>query len=131
MTKEQRPLKAEEVHTLPLLERIVATLGVALVVGVLGFTLFEAFNYEKVAPEISFEVQKLVEQDRGYLVMVRAKNRGAKAATNLWLEGEAKDEEGRKVLIDYLPPHGKHDFGIFFSRKPEDLTFRPLSFELP
>ncbi len=60
----------------PLLEWIVAAVGLVLVLSTIGFTFYRALRETATPPAVTVTVETIVAQDEGYLVTFRALNRG-------------------------------------------------------
>ena len=120
----------------PLMEWIVACIGLALVAGVIGFLIYGTFR-ENSAPDVTVMAAQPVRSGDGYLVPVIAENRGGSTAAGLVIEGELRSDsaviERSEATADYLPPQSKKRLGLFFTRDPQqfELKVRPLGYEDP
>ncbi len=121
----------------PLLEWIVAGIGLILVVGAIGFMLYQAVSSTSAPPVIEIKVESAVANKTGYLVVFEARNTGEQTASNVAIEGEIKngDESVEKsgVAMDYIPSHSVRKGGLYFTKNPQpfDLQVRAEGYEKP
>lgn len=122
----------QEQEDIPPAEWVVASLGLILVCVCLGVLLFKAFKVDNTAPEISFNVEQIVAQNGGALVLAKVSNTGGKTVTGLEIKGSAGDEE-RDAEIDFLPARSSRKFGMFFSSVPskESVHFSAGGYQQP
>jgi len=106
----------------PAWEWVVAFLGLALVLGTLGFIAYQAVAKDDSPPEVTVHMDIIVPLDHGYLVQFRAVNQGGSTAAQVGIEGELRGENGqverRETVIDYVPSHSYRKGGLFFSQNP-------------
>lgn len=118
-------------------ERVVAALSALLVLGAVGFMLYEALAVPPGPPQVEVVADTVLETRGGYLVRVRAFNRGKTTAASLAVQGELKDASGTvesaEVVIDYVPAGATRAAGLIFSHDPRDysLEIRARGFDLP
>ena len=121
----------------PLLEWIVAAIGIALVSAVMGFLIYGALSENREAPSVTIIAGEPVRSGDGYLVPLIAENRGGATAAGVVIEGELRSDnsviERSETTADYLPPQSKKRLGLFFSRDPRqfELKVRPLGYADP
>jgi uncharacterized protein (TIGR02588 family) len=129
--------KQKQENAIPIWEWIVATIGLVLVAGVIGFLLYEAFSGNRLPPDVKFSVDSVVQTRNGYLAKITAVNEGGITAEGVDIEGELKRGtetiERSQTTIDYLPPRSNKKAGLFFTRDPRqfELHVRPLGYEEP
>jgi uncharacterized protein (TIGR02588 family) len=107
---------------IPLLEWIVASLGLALVVATLSFMGYRAYTRDGAAPFISIRVDAVEQMQDRFLVVIAAANVGQVTAADVKVEGRL--ERGTEVVevsemtYRYLPPDSERRGGLFFTRDP-------------
>lgn len=125
-----KPVRAEQIHQTPLLEKIVAFLGFVLVVWVLAVIVLEAKRFDEKPPEIVIRTEDVIAVAGGYLLRFEAKNQGSSATADLVIEGVNGDEKSQ-VMFDYIPAHSKREGGLFFSQDPKGAKLRALGYQAP
>lgn len=109
-------------------EWIAAAVGAALVFGAVGMMLHEAVTRPDTPPRVEVTVDTVVAQPTGYLVRIRARNRGHSTAAALEIEGELIADTGTvqtsRTTIDYLPERTARTAGLFFEHDPRLFTLR-------
>ncbi len=126
-----------EVAEPPALEWLAAAVGLILVVGAVGFMIYQAVVQKHTPPNISVSVDSINPTDSGFLVGFRITNRGAMTASALTIEGELKKNgesiEKSSATIDYAPSHSERRGGLIFTKNPKDfdLQIRATSYEEP
>lgn len=121
----------------PLLEWVIACIGLLLVAGVLGLLLYKAIWGEKSPPQIAVRVISIVPVQNGYLVQFRAVNQGGSTAEGVVIGGEltrsAETVESSHTTLDYLPANSERGGGLFFTHDPRqfDLQMRAFGYEEP
>ena len=122
---------------IPRLEWIFAAIGFALVAGTIGFIAWQGWTGDGKPPQLSFEVQAVVEVPNGYLVEVRAVNSGDKTAADVKVEGELRGSSGSmetsETSFKYLPPRSARSGGLYFTHDPRklELSIRAKGYEAP
>lgn len=128
-----RDLQNQELRNSPL-EWAVAGLGLVLVVGAVGFTLFET-TASDAPPDVQLHILDVTASSGGYLVRIEARNAGSEAAAELGVEGSAQiggTVETSDTTFDFLPPDSVREGGLFFSGDPRgSLTLRVLGYREP
>lgn len=127
----------DEAKRIPLLEWICAALGLLIVLPLIGFTASNAINQDHSPPDVVTEILDQRKVANGYLVRVRAENKGGTAAAGVTIRGSLED--GEKELeesdftFDYLPSHSESEGGLFFSIDPrgKDLKVRAMGYQMP
>ena len=109
-------------------EWIVAAVSAALVLGVLGFLIYDGLRHPTTPPDVTVQVDSIREAGPGYLVLFRALNRGRATAAELVVAGELEADTGRvetsETMIDYVPGGGEQRGGLYFTRDPRRLQLR-------
>jgi uncharacterized protein (TIGR02588 family) len=122
---------------IPRLEWIVAIIGFALTSATLIFLLYQGLTDGPALPDIVVEAEQVIEVSRGYMVRIRAVNRGSRTAADVKIEGELKSggtvQETAETTFTYLPARSERRGGLFFSKDPRQgqLTLQPKGFETP
>jgi len=118
-------------------EWVAAGIGTLLVLGTVAFLLHEAFTRSGGLPVVSVRVDSVVSTPAGYLVWIRAENRGEETAASLRVEGELRSGtrvvETRETTIAFVPAEGRRYAGLIFREDPGRYTLevRPTGFDLP
>ena len=121
----------------PVWEWIVAGIGLILVVGAIGFMLYEAITQKSAPPNFSISVDSINPNNNGYLVRFRVKNTGTQTAADVTIEGEltqgAEVIETNTVTLTYVPSDSEREGGLVFSKNPNEyeLKLRAKSYEKP
>jgi uncharacterized protein (TIGR02588 family) len=111
---------------MPFWEKAVGVVGLFLVLGILGFFIYQGFQPDT-PPEIVIEIEQIVANGGGYLVQFHALNRGSATAAGVLVEGtlsEAANPTGEpvatsQVTFDYIPAYSTRQGGLFFQANPE------------
>jgi uncharacterized protein (TIGR02588 family) len=117
---------------------MVGVLGLLIVLGVVAFLLYEAFQPQTVA-EIVTEVKAITPQPGGYLVEFEASNHGRKTAaavaveSALYAPGAAEPLETAEITFDYIPDQSDRRGSFIFAHDPRqyDLRFQVKGFVDP
>ena len=108
-----------------LAEWIVAIASAILVLGVVGFLIYDGVKSPGKPPEITVEVDSIQAAGPGYLVLFRAVNGGNTTAAEVVVEGELEAGGGRvetaETTLDYVPPNALVRGGLYFERDPRRL----------
>ena len=121
----------------PLLEWLAAGLGLVLALGVLSFVGYHAIWGAESPPQVVVEARQVRPFEGGYLVEIRAANRGGSTAAQVRVEGELR-ENGRVVetggtMFPFVPPESERQGGLFFQRDPRrlELEVRAVGYTRP
>ena len=121
----------------PLLEWLAAGLGLVLALGVLGFIGYHAIWGAESPPQVIVEARRVRPFEGGYLVEIRAVNRGGSTAAQVRVEGELRDAgktvETSGATFSFVPPESERRGGLFFKRDPREfeLEVRPAGYTRP
>jgi uncharacterized protein (TIGR02588 family) len=124
-------------HAVPLLEWIVAGLGVLLVGGAIGYLVFHSTTRGQTPPDIRVGAEQVLDLNHGYVVQFRARNEGGSAAAQVAIEGELVGPDGAiergEAVIDYLPPRSDRTGGLLFTGDPRrgELRLRATGYAKP
>jgi uncharacterized protein (TIGR02588 family) len=121
----------------PLLEWIVAGLGVLLVGGAIAFLLYHSMTRGQTPPDLRAVAERVLDLDHGYVVQFRARNEGGSAAAEVTIEGELVAPDGRTeravAVLDYLPPRSDREGALLFTVDPRqgELRLRATGYAKP
>lgn len=106
----------------------VALLGLALILGAIGFLAYQVVADGDSPPDILIRADAILPVTSGYLVQIRAVNQGGSTAAELRIEGTLRGESGRvetsETVIDYVPAHSYRKGGLFFTQDPQQFTLQ-------
>lgn len=109
-------------------EWIVAAVSAVLVLGVVGYLTYDGVRHPDTPPDVTVEVDSIRSAGPGYLVLIRAVNRGRTTAADVILEGELRADTGRvefsQAMVDYVPAGGEQGAGLYFTRDPRQLRLQ-------
>lgn len=108
-----------------------AAVGLALVVGVIGYMARYALTAGSVVPDVTVERVSTHATRGGHIVRFRARNHASAVAASLRIEGELRQGssvvETSDATLDYLPSFSERRGGLFFQRDPEGYELRLVS----
>ena len=114
----------------PFWEKVVGVVGLLIVLGVVGFLLYEALQ-PQTAAEIVAEVKAVTPQAGGYLVDFVASNHGRQTAASVTIEGALYDPaqgdepvETAEVTFDYIPDQSERTGSFVFKHDPRRYEVR-------
>jgi uncharacterized protein (TIGR02588 family) len=103
-------------------EWVAGGVGLALVLGAVGFIAYNALTAEPSVPAVTVEHVGTQRNAGGYVVEFRARNSGPSTAASLTISGTLYDGstgiETSQVTLDYLPPRGERRGGLIFQTDP-------------
>ena len=115
----------------------IAVLGLALVLGSIGFMLYEAAAGDSSPPDVTVQMDSIRATQNGFQIEFRAINAGGTTAQGLTVEGELKNGaesvETSNTTIEYVPSHSERAGGLFFKSDPRQyqLQLRAKGYEKP
>ena len=121
----------------PLWMWAIGLLGLVLVVGSIGFALYEAAVGDSSPPNVTVQFEGVVPAQNGFLVEFRVINEGGTTAAGLTVEGELRNGaeivETSDTTLDYVPSHSERQGGLFFTMDPQqyELQLRAKGYETP
>ncbi|MES2563895.1 MAG: hypothetical protein V4637_14365, partial [Pseudomonadota bacterium] len=95
MRVENAAQKGRGSSDIPRMEWCVALLGLALVVSTLSWIIWRGLMRESAPPQVSLQVQSVVQIGNGYLANVQAINRGGKTAADVKVAGTLSNAQGQ------------------------------------
>jgi uncharacterized protein (TIGR02588 family) len=122
---------------IPALEWLLGSIGALMVAGAIGFLAWSGSVQGDTPPDIRVEVERVLEQRHGWLVLVRAFNEGGSAAAEVTVGGELIAPDGTvesaELRLDFLPSRSDRQGGLFFTHDPRarDLRVRALGYAEP
>jgi uncharacterized protein (TIGR02588 family) len=115
-------------QAMPLLEWIVAGLGVVLVGSAIGYLVYHSMTRGGTPPDIRVDAEQVLELAHGYVVQFRALNDGGSAAAQVTIEAELVGPDGTtergEAVLDYLPPRSDRTGGLLFTSDPREGELR-------
>jgi uncharacterized protein (TIGR02588 family) len=127
----------EKLDEAPLWMWGIGLLGLILILGSIGFALYEAIAGDSSPPNVTVQVEAILPVQNGFLVEFRVINEGGTTAAGLMVEGELRNGaevvETSDTTIDYLPSHSERAGGLFFTQDPRqyELQLRAKGYETP
>ena len=121
----------------PVLEWVAAGVGLVSLVLAIGMVASEALGPDGSAPAVVVERLSVVETDAGYLVRVRAANRGGSAAAQVVVEGRldtgSGEPETAEATFDFIADHSSREGGLYFEADPRSgtLVLRATGYTAP
>ena len=117
------PSAVSTVDTIPFWEWLVAYVGLVLVLGSIGFLLYQAIAGDTSPPQVAVRLEAIRRFEHGYLVQIRAMNHGGSTAANVIIEGvlthQGSRVESSQTLLDYVPARSYQKGGLFFTHDPQ------------
>lgn len=121
--KDSNNSEKKDLKQIPVLEWIVAVIGLILVIATIGFMLYKAVTSENTPPRFVTNIEKIDEINSGYLVIFKVINEGEKTASGVEIEGVLKNGtetlETSGATIDYVPSKSDSKGGLFFKNNPK------------
>ncbi|HXE57089.1 MAG TPA: hypothetical protein VNK43_03750 [Gemmatimonadales bacterium] len=117
-------------------ERIAAVLGFAFLVVAVGYFLRGGLATDDSPPDVAVTVDSILPQRDGFLVEIRAFNRGGAAAAAVTVEGVLRTgsgEERAETTFDFVPARSERAGGLVFRTDPRrgELELRVLGYSAP
>jgi uncharacterized protein (TIGR02588 family) len=115
----------------------IGVLGLVLVLGSIGFMLYEAAAGDSSPPDVTVHLDSIRPTQSGFLIEFRAVNEGGTTAEGLTVEGELRNGtesvETSNTTIEYVPSHSERAGGLFFKSDPRQyqLQLRAKGYEKP
>ena len=115
----------------------IGLLGLVLVLGSIGFMLYQAAAGDSSPPDVTVRVGSILPIRNGFLGEFRAINEGGSTAEGLTVEGELRkgteSVETSNTTIEYVPSHSEREGGLFFRSDPRqyELRLRATGYEKP
>jgi len=139
MDEQQRSMAGQNrTKSVPALEWIASAVGLALMLAIIGFIGWEAYQgTEDEPPMIEVRVEKVLSVGGGWVVEFAAVNRSPSTAAAVQVEGTL-NRDGREVAtsqttLDYVPGRSERAGGLFFDEDPSahELSLRALGYAEP
>lgn len=105
----------------PKLEWVLGLLGLLLVLGTIGFLLWQMVQDEPTYPNLRIEAVEVERQEHAWLVVLRVVNSGGATAQGVQIEGRLRLPERVEtsgVTLDYVPAGSSRRAGLYFHADP-------------
>lgn len=103
-------------------EWVAAILSTLLVLGVVGYLLYDAVARPRTPPAVTVQADSVLKAGGLWLVEFRARNDGHQTAAAVRVEGELKEGERTvetsEAVLDYVPGESVRRGGLFFRADP-------------
>lgn len=120
------------------LEWIVFAASLVLVLGTLGYLVYDVATIGETPPQIEFQLGQPQAQANRFLVPVKVINRGNETAqavqVEVTLESGGEEQESAQFELAFLPRHSTREAWVTFKTNPktvEQMQARVLGFEKP
>jgi len=139
MDQQQRSMaRQRRTKSVPVLEWIASAVGLALMLAIIGFIGWEAYQGTGGEPPmIEVRAEKVLAAGGGWVVEFVAINRSPSTAAAVQIEGTL-NRDGREVAtsqttLDYVPGRSERGGGLFFEEDPgaHELSLRSLGYAKP
>src|SRR5688572_19307896 len=105
---------------IPLREWAAAFVGLALVSASIVCLTYQGLTRGSSPPDVSVQAEAIVQLRDGYVVKIRAVNRGDTTAADVKVEGRLESASGvaeaSEMSFQYLPPNSERKGGMFFEK---------------
>lgn len=121
----------------PFWEHIVAFIGLILVLGSLGFLLYQGIWGDNSPPDVIVELAEVRDSGDDYLVEFKARNEGGTTAAEVriaaTLTRDGHQVEETEASLDYVPAGSERRGGLFFRNDPRagELELRASGYQIP
>lgn len=109
-------------------EWIIAAVGLILVLGAIGSTVYRALTEERTPPKLEVVADSVQSSGGGFLVRFRVENTGNQTAAAVSIEGELKNgEESAETstsTLTYSPANSTRRGGLYFTKNPDRFTLQ-------
>jgi uncharacterized protein (TIGR02588 family) len=129
--------KRQHTHGNPVSERVAAAVGLVLLVGAVGYIIYDAWRSDQSPPAFVVSIESVEPVASGYRVQFRAQNVGATAAKGVTIEARSASSrdtaEVSHTTLDYLPGGATRRGALFFRSevRAQTLLIRALGYEEP
>lgn len=128
---EKQAKPAPFLERTPILEWVMAALGLVLVLGAIGFLTWEGLHTDDRSPVLSARTRGVTPTPHGYVVDVEVRNESHVTASAVEVEGVlatgAGAEEEVALTFDYVPGLGRRQGSMTFRQDPRG---RPLTLQV-
>ena len=109
-------------------EWVTGAVGLLLVLGTVGFIVYDALGSEPSVPDVTIEHIATERTAGGFVVRFRARNSGSATAAALSISGQLSDGtatvETSEIVLDYLPADAERLGGLIFRNDPAGYELR-------
>ncbi len=120
------------------LEWSVFAVGLVLVLGTLGYLVYDALTMGSEPPVIEIRLEPTVERAGNYIIPVSIKNNGDQTAEGIHIEvqliQQGRELERSEFVVAFLPRQATREGWVTFKTNPataEQITARVLGYEKP
>ena len=100
--------KEDKPTGISMLEWIVAVVGLVILVGMIGYLLWQAAQDQGRPPSLTLTVEAVAPVHGGYVAEINVLNEGDQTAADVTIVGQLLDgetvAEEREMTLDYVPP---------------------------
>lgn len=121
----------------PVSEWLIAVLGLILIAGAIGITLYRAVTESDTPPQLEIVAEPPQTSGGGYLVRFSVFNKGNQTAAAVNIEAELKNGaetiENGGATLTYAPANSVRRGGLYFTKNPQnfELKIRVAGYEEP
>lgn len=118
-------------------EWVVAGISALLVLGSVGFLLWQALTLADTPPQIVVSADSILQLEHGFLVEFRARNEGSSTAAGVLVRGELRSDtstvQTSEATLDFVPSGAQRRGGLFFTHDPRlyALRLRAVGYDRP
>jgi uncharacterized protein (TIGR02588 family) len=122
---------------IPTIEWVTGGVGLAIVLGTLGFIAYEAFVGGPEAPHLTVAVETSGAAASGFSATVVVRNESRQAAAEVLVEGVLRSREGgekrSEVRLDYVPGLSSRRATLVFPAPPDEggVSIRIVGYTTP
>ena len=119
--KPAKPPPARLIERTPVLEWVAAGVGLVLILGAVGYLLWEGLNPQAGPPVLVATAERITPTAGGYVVDVTVENRGRNTAAEVEVEGTLRggqEPETAAIIFDYVPGRSRRTGGLVFQADP-------------
>lgn len=128
MARRKPPPRRSLVERTPLAEWTAAAVGLALTLGVIGYSVWEGLAGDGGPPALTVETRAPKAVDGGHVVPLVVRNTSAATAAAVEVRGvlerAGQAVEERRAVFAYVPGGGQAKGGLVFERDPSAFTLR-------
>ncbi len=112
-----------QIKDTPVLEWLIAAVGLILVIGTIGFMMYKGLTSKDKPPDFTTKIDRIDTVNSGYIIVFKLVNVGEQTAAGVNVEGELKNGtesvEKSDVTFDYAPSTSETEGGLFFKNDPK------------
>ena len=128
MAPRKPPPRPSLAQRTPIAEWTAAAVGLALTLGVIGYSVWEGLAGDGGPPALSVETQTALALAEGHVVPLVVRNASDATAAGVEVRGVLEQAgqvvEERRTVFAYVPGGGEAKGGLIFERDPAAFTLR-------